>query len=120
MDRQQLAAAYFELVGYDPFEDDPTIAEAEVAEVLRGYGAEMATDAASAEEFIRRCVRSIGLGFHPDTPFADYDPPFTDYDPPFTAADAAELDRRMDAAFDLLPDPYEVALDESRKSLSQP
>lgn len=33
-DRVALAAEYVELVGYDPFEDDPTIEESVVAETI--------------------------------------------------------------------------------------
>lgn len=36
-ERSVLAAEYVELIGYDPFEDDPTITAAEVRETLRGY-----------------------------------------------------------------------------------
>lgn len=49
MSRQQLAAAYLDLVGYDPFEDDPTITESEVAEMLLGYESEMAAGVESAK-----------------------------------------------------------------------
>ena len=34
IDRAALAAAYMERVGYDPFEDDPTISEDEVRQIL--------------------------------------------------------------------------------------
>lgn len=36
-ERETLAAEYVELIGYDPFEDDPTITATEVRETLRGY-----------------------------------------------------------------------------------
>jgi hypothetical protein len=42
LNRQELAAAYIDKVGYDPFEDDPTITEAEVAENLAGHDEEEA------------------------------------------------------------------------------
>jgi hypothetical protein len=32
--RAELSAEYIEKIGYDPFEDDPTISEAEVASIL--------------------------------------------------------------------------------------
>jgi hypothetical protein len=69
------------------------------------------TDAASAEAFIRWCCRSIGPGFHPDTPFKDY-VEAADRSPTFNEADAATLQARMDAAFGLLDDPSSIALDE--------
>jgi len=37
MTREQLAAEYVELIGYDPFEDDPEITEEEVAQTLAEY-----------------------------------------------------------------------------------
>lgn len=42
MDKQQLAAEYVEKIGYDPFEDDPTLTAEEVAQTLREYDAEVA------------------------------------------------------------------------------
>ncbi len=38
--RDALGAEYVELIGYNPFEDDPTISTGEVAEILREYKAE--------------------------------------------------------------------------------
>lgn len=35
--KQQLAAEYVELIGYDPFKDDPAITVDEVRETLREY-----------------------------------------------------------------------------------
>ena len=72
------------------------------------------TDAASAEAFVRWCCRSIGRGFHPDTPFSDY-VEGGDGSPTFGEADAATLQASMDAAFGLLADPSTVALDEFAK-----
>lgn len=69
------------------------------------------TDAASAVAFVRWCCRSIGPGFHPDTPFTDY-VEGGDGSPTFADADAASLQARMNAAFGLLDDPSAVALDE--------
>lgn len=42
MTRQELAAAYLANIGYDPFLDDPTISEAEIAETLAGVDEEAA------------------------------------------------------------------------------
>lgn len=44
MTRQQLTAAYIDLVGYDPFEDSPDVTESQVAEMLREYEAEAKRD----------------------------------------------------------------------------
>lgn len=68
------------------------------------------TDAATAEAFVRWCCRIIGGGFHPDTPFSDYQE--VDGSPTFDPADEVTLQAHMDAAFGLLDDPSAVALDE--------
>lgn len=44
MDRAALAAAYVEKIGYDPFEDDPTIDEEEVRQTLIEYDEVAATE----------------------------------------------------------------------------
>lgn len=36
-DRAQLAAEYVDRIGYDPFEDDPTISIGDVRQTLREY-----------------------------------------------------------------------------------
>lgn len=43
MSREQLTAAYLDLIGYDPFADDPTITEEEVVRTLAEYRAEIAS-----------------------------------------------------------------------------
>jgi len=66
------------------------------------------SDRESAAQFIVQCVREIGAGFHPDTPFADY--VFqTDGRRCFTDTEASRLDSLMVQAFEHC-DPYEVAL----------
>lgn len=42
MTKAELAASYVELIGYDPFVDDPTITVEEVRETLIGYVLERA------------------------------------------------------------------------------
>jgi len=42
MDREALAAEYVERIGYDPFEDDPTISEDEVRQTLVEHAAALA------------------------------------------------------------------------------
>jgi hypothetical protein len=37
MDRAALGQAYADTIGYDPFDDDPTIGEDEVRQILREY-----------------------------------------------------------------------------------
>ena len=48
-------------------------------------------------------VRRLGLGFHPDNRGEDYDPPLT-------AAEAADYDAAVDAAFARGDDPCERAM----------
>ena len=67
---------------------------------------EIVRDEVSAKAFLAWCVETIGLGFHPDTPFADYVDPDTE-EPVFAEATARKLDRKMRRAF-LYCDPYEV------------
>jgi hypothetical protein len=67
----------------------------------------MITTTADAECFIRLCVETIGSGFHPDTPAADYE---TDSGERLFDEDGATyFDARIDETFALC-DPYEVAL----------
>jgi hypothetical protein len=76
------------------------------------------TDAATAEAFIRWCCRVIGFGFHPDTPFGDYEE--VDGTRTFTDEDAARLDAQMEAAFKFVPDPYRIGLEEFAAMRSGP
>lgn len=54
MDKQALAAEYVRLIGYDPFEDDHSITEEEVAQTLKEYKEEAAR--AEAESLIERAI----------------------------------------------------------------
>jgi len=67
------------------------------------------TDTATALEFVRWCVKEIGLGYHPDTSFNDYVDVFGQ--PCFSAIEAKMLDAFTDAAFDHC-DPYDVGASE--------
>jgi hypothetical protein len=40
--KESLAAVYLELIGYDPFKDDPTIKPCDVADTLSEYIKDMA------------------------------------------------------------------------------
>lgn len=48
--RTRLAAAYVERIGYDPFEDDPTISADEVEQALRDHALEIAKADAEASK----------------------------------------------------------------------
>jgi len=71
-------------------------------------------DAESAGRFVQRCVEVIGLGYHPDTPFADY----TDRAGRafFSAAEAARLEELAERAFEHC-DPYDIGHDEFQRLL---
>jgi hypothetical protein len=73
-------------------------------------------DTESAVRFIKWCVEEIGLGYHPDTPFADY----VDGDgrPSFSAADATRLEELANRAFEFC-DPYQVGHDEFQRLLAR-
>lgn len=47
--KEELAAEYLDKIGYDPFEDDPTIDPAEVEQILREHDEIEAAEAAKAE-----------------------------------------------------------------------
>ncbi len=47
-EKARLGAEYVALIGYDPFEDDPTQSAADVAEILAGYRADRAAEAEEA------------------------------------------------------------------------
>jgi len=69
-------------------------------------------DTEDAKQMVRHCVHRFGLGFHIDTPFADYVD--ANGDPILCDMDADAYERQMDAAYDMLTnagaDPYEIAL----------
>ena len=62
-------------------------------------------DRESAVAFVHWCVETIGLGYHPDTSFADYCDP--QGNPIFEPAEAEKLNHLQDAAFEYC-DPYEI------------
>jgi hypothetical protein len=73
-------------------------------------------DRASAVRFVQWCVKMLGLGYHPDTPFADY----VDRDgrATFTPAEAARLEEAGEQAFAFC-DPYEAGQQEFERLLAQ-
>lgn len=58
---------------------------------------------AYARGWLRSAATGIGLGFHPDTPAAGYEPPLGD-------ALAAQYDTMIGFCHDHLEDPYEVSM----------
>jgi hypothetical protein len=73
-------------------------------------------DRESAVRFVKWCVEEIGLGYHPDTQFADY----VDGDgrASFSPADVARLEELAELAFEHC-DPYEVGHDEFQRILRE-
>lgn len=65
-------------------------------------------DAVSVEAAYRAMVRQIGFGFHPDTRGRDY---MDREGRRFSASDAAAIDALVSAAFALLSDPREIAIE---------
>jgi hypothetical protein len=61
----------------------------------------------SAEGFLAWCVDRLGLGFHPDTPFADYVD--ANGERCFDSVTAQQLDEQLQRAFAFC-DPYEVGM----------
>jgi hypothetical protein len=72
-------------------------------------------DRESAVRFIKWCVERIGLGYHPDTPFADYGD--RDGWATFSAPEAARLEELAARAFEHC-DPYEIGEGELRRILA--
>jgi hypothetical protein len=72
-------------------------------------------DSATAVELVRWCVKEIGRGYHPDTPFGEYVD--TAGQPCFSAIEAEILDAFAQAAFAHC-DPYEVGAAELLALLS--
>ena len=58
MTRAQLAAAYVEKVGYDPFQDEPQTTEAEIAQTLLEWDAECA---ACTVDFVNEALAKRGF-----------------------------------------------------------
>lgn len=73
-------------------------------------------DRESAIAFVLWCVETVGLGYHPDTPFSEY----VDRDglPTFIPADASRLEELADRACTFC-DPYEVGEREFQNLLGQ-
>jgi len=72
-------------------------------------------DRSSATKFIEWCVREIGPGFHPDTPFSDYVLIGTN-ERAFDGDEVAHLNDLLDRAFEFV-DPYEIGLSEQQNAL---
>ena len=60
------------------------------------------SDIKSAQSFLRWCCSSIGLGFHPETDFADYID--DDGKPVFTRSQARILNTSLEECYKILPD----------------
>ena len=58
MSRVELAAAYVDKVGYDPFQEDPQTTEAEIAQTLAEWDAECA---ACTVDFVNEALAKRGL-----------------------------------------------------------
>lgn len=93
--RDVLAFEYRDRIGYNPFTVGPAVTVDEVAATLAEHAA-----IAIAVHWAAR----IGLGFHPDTRGADYDPPLS-------ADDVARYDSDMATLMRAVADPYAVALE---------
>ena len=70
--KASLAAEYIALIGYDPFEDEPTETVDGVRERLASYKEARAEDEKPLRAIAAKWVAKFGLGFHPDTRGADY------------------------------------------------
>lgn len=66
------------------------------------------TDATTAREFLRWCCATIGIGFHPDIEFTEYEPALGE--PEFTPAELRRLEELLAAAFTHLGDVYAECL----------
>lgn len=73
-------------------------------------------DRSSATTFVEWCVREIGVGFHPDTPFSDYVLIGSD-ERAFNDDEVVHLNALLNRAFEFI-DPYETGLSAQRKSLT--
>ena len=79
---------------------------------------EVVHDHESAVSFIQWCVEEIGLGYHPDTPFADYVCLDGSGQATFSQAEAARLQELSHRAFQFC-DPYEIGHDELQRILHE-
>ncbi len=71
-------------------------------------------DEASARRFIASCIKIVGLGYHPDTPFRDY--VADDGSRCFSDAEARNFEEATQIAFRYCH-PYSVALDAAQRLL---
>lgn len=110
--KASLAAEYIALIGYDPFEDEPTETVDGVKERLASYKEARAEDEKPLRAIAAKWVAKFGLGFHPDTRGADY------VDSAgaccLTDAEAAEYDADMQTLAECCDDQYEFGLDAMR------
>ena len=83
---------------------------------MNAFG-ESITDQSSAERFVEWCVREIGIGFHPDTPFSEYVTVGSGMKV-FDIDEAVRLDAMLEQAFKFC-DPYETGLLAQRMAIGQ-
>jgi hypothetical protein len=74
------------------------------------------SDGESATRFVKWCVEQLGLGFHPDTRFAEYVE--EDGSPVFTPEQARQLDELTEKAFNFI-DPYDVGMSEFERLMGE-
>lgn len=63
---------------------------------------------ASARRFLRWCCRTIGIGFHPDVDFREYEP--AGREPEFEPAELLRMERMLAVCFSMLEDVYAECL----------
>ena len=63
----------------------------------------------TTNEIATKWIAKLGLGFHPDTPGADYDPALS-------SAETAEYDADMDRLFTTSDDPYAVCIEAAKNA----
>lgn len=66
------------------------------------------TDATTAREFLRWCCATIGIGFHPDIEFTEYEPALGE--PDFPPAELRRMERLLAVTFTYLDDVYAECL----------
>ena len=69
-----------------------------------------------AELWLRQLYRDFGFGFHLDTPACEY---VDEEGNSFTEQQCEDLDGSIDRLFDLLADPYAIAVEEMEKMIEQ-
>lgn len=85
-----------------------------MTEAVKNISNKVLSNSEDVRLFIRECILTLGLSFHPDTEFSDYVTIGTD-EPLFSEEESIALERKLNKCWDICEaehtDVYQIALD---------